>query len=200
MIISMSDILCVTNRRLCREDFLARIEKIAASHPTGMILREKDLTEKEYEALAVEVLGICRKYHTACILHSFAATAEKLGCRALHLPLPLLRSLSMKEKEHFTVLGASCHSVADAMEAETLGCTYITAGHIFDTDCKKGLPGRGLGFLQEICSSVSLPVYAIGGINAENLAQVKAAGAKGACIMSTAMMCDDVKKVLGDLS
>ncbi|MGN0486320.1 MAG: thiamine phosphate synthase [Acutalibacteraceae bacterium] len=196
----MSDILCVTNRRLCREDFLVRIEKIAASRPAGIILREKDLTEKEYEALAVEVLAICRQYHTPCILHSFAATAEKLGCRALHLPLPRLRSLSAKEKENFTILGASCHSVADAMESEALGCTYITAGHIFDTDCKKGLPGRGLGFLQEICSSVSLPVYAIGGINAENLAQVKAAGAKGACIMSTAMMCDDVKKVLGDLS
>lgn len=196
----MSDILCVTNRRLCREDFLARIEKIAASRPAGIILREKDLTEKEYEALAVEVLAICRKYHTPCILHSFAATAKKLGCRALHLPLPRLRGLPAKERENFTVLGASCHSVADAMEAEALGCTYITAGHIFDTDCKKGLPGRGLGFLKEICSSVSLPVYAIGGINAENLAQVKAAGAKGACIMSTAMMCDDVKKVLGDLS
>ena len=49
MIISMSDILCVTNRALCKEDFLQRVEKIAANHPKGIILREKDLSEEEYK-------------------------------------------------------------------------------------------------------------------------------------------------------
>ena len=131
-----------------------------------------------------------------CILHNFVNTAHTLQHTALHLPLPVLRSLSEPERHSYRILGASCHSVADAKEAETLGCTYITAGHIFDTGCKKGLPGRGLEFLQEVCTCVSIPVYAIGGICPENLASVKAAGAAGACIMSSAMTCEDTESFL----
>ena len=82
----------------------------------------------------------------------------------------------------------------DAIAAESLGCTYITAGHIFATDCKKGLPGRGLNYLHEISTAISIPVYAIGGISADNIAAVRAAGAAGACVMSGAMQCDDVRQ------
>lgn len=49
-------------------------------------------------------------------------------------------------------------------EAEQLGASYLTAGHIYATDCKRGLPPRGLGFLKEVCREVSIPVYGIGGI------------------------------------
>ena len=48
----MSDILCVTSRSLCREDFLTRLERIAAAGPAGVILREKDLPPEDYRALA----------------------------------------------------------------------------------------------------------------------------------------------------
>ena len=122
-----------------------------------------------------------------CILHNFARTAEKLKHDAIHLPLPVLRTLCVEERKAFKVLGASCHSIEDAKEAERLGCTYITAGHIFETDCKKGLKGRGLDFLGEVCESVSIPVYAIGGIDAQNFEEIKKTGAYGACIMSGLM-------------
>lgn len=190
----MSDILCVTNRALCRGNFLRQIEQIASAQPAGIILREKDLPQTEYHALAADVLSICRKYNTPCILHSFASVATALRCDALHLPLPLLQRLSADERQKFGVLGASCHSAEDAIAAESLGCTYITAGHIFVTDCKKGLPGRGLDFLREISAAVSIPVYAIGGIDADNIAAVRAAGAAGACVMSGAMQCDNVRQ------
>lgn len=196
MITSMSDILCVTNRTLCKGDFLKRIEKIASAHPAGIILREKDLSEAEYKELAEMVIKICNKYGTPCILHSFAGIAAELKCTALHLPLHILRILSDDEKAMFSTLGASCHSVEDAIEAEKLGCTYITAGHVFDTDCKKGLPGRGLDFLVKVCEEVSVPVYAIGGIRADNIADVRNAGAAGACVMSGSMVCKDVRKYL----
>lgn len=195
----MSDILCITNRLLCREDFLTRIEKIAGAHPSGIVLREKDLQEDEYRKTAVKVLEICQRHQTPCILHSFPGVALQLGCTAIHLPLSVLRSLPDRDKAKFTVIGASCHSVEEAKEAERLGCTYITVGHIFDTDCKKGLPGRGFDFLKNICQSVCVPVYAIGGIRAENIMQVQNAGAKGACVMSGIMTCDNVRKYLGDL-
>lgn len=56
----MSDILCVTNRSLCREDFLTRLERIAAAGPAGVILREKDLPPEDYRALAERALALCR--------------------------------------------------------------------------------------------------------------------------------------------
>lgn len=182
-----SDIICITNRRLCGRDFLLQVEKIAGAHPKAVILREKDLSEKEYEDLGAEVIKICEKYDTPCILHSFSQAAKKLGCKGIHLPLPLLESMTEKERSDFSVLGASCHCLEDAFRARRLGCTYITAGHIFDTDCKAGTPGRGLDFLKEICQKVELPVYAIGGITPENIQKVKQAGAFGACVMSGLM-------------
>lgn len=187
----MSDVICVTNRKLCREDFFVRIEKIAKANPKAIILREKDLSESDYGALAFEIMKICRKYGTPCILHNFVNVALKLKSGYIHLPLSVLRKMSSAEKSQFSVIGASCHSADDAEEAEKLGCSYITAGHIFDTECKKGLPGRGLDFLDEVCKRVTVPVYAIGGIDKDNYADVCRAGASGVCVMSGLMLCDD---------
>ena len=89
----------------------------------------------------------------------------------------------------FRQIGSSVHSVEDALKAESLGADYLTAGHIYTTDCKKGLPPRGLVFLEEVCRRVSIPVYAIGGIkiNEKQLQEVMDCGAKGGCIMSGMM-------------
>ena len=113
-----------------------------------------------------------------------------------HLPLHILREMTAEQKGAFRVIGASCHSVEEAVEAQGLGCMYITAGHVFETDCKKDLPGRGLDFLKAVCGSVSIPVYAIGGISAGNLCAVRGAGASGACVMSGLMRCEDPKTYL----
>ena len=195
----MSDILCVTNRKLCREDFLIRIEKIASAHPSGIMLREKDLDEAEYMNLARDVIKICKRYDIPCILHTFTEVAKALNSDALHLPLNLLRTLSEKDKSRFSALGTSCHSAEDAIYAQKQDCSYITVGHIFDTDCKKGLPGRGLEFLKSVCESVSIPVYAIGGITPDNICDIRKCGAYGACVMSGLMICDNVDKYLGEL-
>ena len=53
--------------------------------------------------------------------------------------------------------------------------------------------------MKSVCESVSIPVYAIGGIGCENIQSVRAVGAKGACIMSGLMRCEDVKSYLKDL-
>jgi len=195
----MCDILCVTNRLLCQEPFPVRVERVAKAGPRGIILREKDLSEAEYQVLAGQVLEICRRYGVSCILHSFVSAAIALGCPAIHLPLSRLRTLTDTEKQAFSVLGASCHSASEAMEAQELGCSYITAGHVFETACKAGLPGRGLSFLEEVAARVSIPVYAIGGISADNIAAVRSAGAAGGCVMSALMTCADPADFLGNM-
>ncbi len=189
-------ILSVTNRKLCREEFLSRIERIAAANPAGIILREKDLSEEEYRSLAEQVLNICRKQGTPCILHSFYQTALELECDSVHLPLPVLMGMEPGRRKKFRILGASCHSAEDAVLAEKMGCCYLTAGHVFETDCKKGLPGRGMDFLEQVCRSVSVPVYAIGGITAAHMGRIRQAGAAGACVMSGLMTCGDPKEYL----
>lgn len=193
----MYNILCVTNRRLCSGDFIERIEEIRNAEPCGIILREKDMTEQEYAALAEKVIKSCGNSRTKIILHTFYKTAMELGCKNLHMPLPLLRD--MPDRDYFTTLGASCHSVSQAKEAQALGCTYITAGHVFDTDCKKGLPGRGLDFLSEVCRSVTIPVFAIGGINEKNVSSVVNSGAHGACVMSSVMQRENADEYLKNL-
>ena len=195
----MCKIICITNRSLCGNNFLSRLEAVAAAHPDAVILREKDLPEAEYLRLAEQAKAICEKHQTPLILHSFPNAAKALSHKAIHLPMPILRTLSAEERSYFSVLGASCHSVEEAKEAERFGCTYITAGNVFETDCKKGLPGKGVEFLREICESVNIDVYALGGISARNIAEVMRSGADGACIMSGFMKAENPKKLMEEL-
>ena len=188
----MSKIICVTNRKLCQDDFLTRIEKIASHKPKTIILREKDLSEDEYETLASEVMAICAKYDVLCTLHNFVDTAVKLKAEAIHMTYAALRTMSADDKGHFKMIGASCHTAEEARKAQIAGCTYIIAGHLFDTLSKKGLQPRGLDFFKEVLEQVTIPVYAIGGIRPVNVSAVMKTGASAACMMSGFMQCEDV--------
>ena len=182
----MYKILAVTNRKLCKGDFLEQISTIAKSNVEGIILREKDLTEKEYHQLASQVVAICDEYKKRCILHTYIDVALEKKISNIHLPLAVAKEQSDRIGE-FETLGISTHSIEDAIEAQRLGATYITAGHIFATDCKKGVPPRGLIYLEEVCNAVSIPVYGIGGITMENAKEVINCGAEGICMMSSLM-------------
>ena len=182
--------ICVTNRTLCRDDFLTRIDHIAKKGVAdAILLRAKDLTEREYLELAEKVLSICKAHNRRCILHTYYKAAKELGCKEIHLPLPLLQKMREEgEKQWFTTVGTSVHSLKQANLAMHLQADYMTAGHIFETDCKKGLPGRGLSFLSKVVCKSEVPVYGIGGISADNAGQIMETGAAGVCIMSGFML------------
>lgn len=181
---SMYRKICVTNRTLALHPFEEQIARVLATKPYALILREKDLNEADYEKLAEEVRSLCDDSETQLILHSFPDVAAKLGVSALHMPLAKFLAMTDEEKAPFTTRGVSVHSVEDAIFAKRAGATYVTAGHVFATDCKKGLPGRGLDFLRAVCAAVDIPVYAIGGIDEANADSCIAAGAAGVCMMS----------------
>ena len=182
-------IIAVSNRKLCNRPFLEQIERVCKIHPEAVILREKDLTEEEYRILAKEVMNICSRYQVSCILHNFWETAIELGSTSVHLPLQVLQKTTDEEKKKFTKIGISIHSVEEAKEAERLGASYLTAGHIYATDCKKGLLPRGREFLEEVCKEVNISVYGIGGIkfDEEQWNDMEKCGAVGGCIMSGMM-------------
>ena len=182
-------IIAVTNRKLYERPLLDQIRRIVEKKPYAIILREKDLPEPEYEELAAQVLPVCREGGVTCILHTYAGAARRLGCKSIHMPLWLLEERVQEAPDFirnygFQDVGVSTHSLEDAQKAEALGATYVTAGHIFVTDCKKGLEPRGLEFLKNVCDGVKIPVFAIGGIHPFNQEEPIKAGAAGVCMMS----------------
>lgn len=178
-------VVCVTCRSLCPRSLEDQIERIAAAGVKRLILREKDLPEDEYIALAARVLERCDLHGVECIIHNYPQAARRLGVRKLHIPLHLLTADICAE---FDTVGSSVHSAEDALKAQGMGAAYVTAGHIFATDCKRGLAPRGLDFLSGVCRAVDIPVYAIGGINWDNMQFALDAGAQGVCIMSGLMI------------
>lgn len=185
-------LIAVTDSASCPRPLSEQIErltKLTELRPQAVILRAKSLDKAAYRTLALQAQQSCEAAGIALILHSDWQLARELGISMLHLPLALLRQISEYERAYFTWLSTSVHSVGEAQEAQELGATVLIAGHIYTTQCKAGLAPRGLGFLQAVCSAVSLPVYAIGGIgfDATQHAELQANGARGACVMSAYM-------------
>lgn len=181
-------LICVTNRKLCKDDFLVRLNQIAKGKPHAILLREKDLCTMEYETLARRISELCLDHKVELIINHNIEVAAKINCPSIHLSMQSIKNYK-NEIKLFSRIGASVHSVSEAIEAQHLGANYLIAGHIFATDCKKGVPPRGLSFLKEVCESVEIPVFAIGGISQNNVKEVRATGVKGICVMSEAMTC-----------
>ena len=185
-------LIAVTDSASCPRPLAEQIErltKLTELRPQAVILRAKALDKAAYRTLALQAQQSCEAAGIPLILHSDWQLARELGISRLHLPLAFLRQISEYERAYFTWLSTSVHSVGEAQEAQALGATVLIAGHIYTTQCKAGLAPRGLGFLQSVCSAVRLPVYAIGGIgfDAAQHAELKANGARGACVMSAYM-------------
>lgn len=180
--------IVITNRHLVQGDFLEQLEKVTKLHPHALILREKDLTDDAYESLAKKVFDLCKREDITFFLHTKIEIARKIGCQNIHLSIPVLKGLSEPEKkaltEDFCEISISCHSMEDVEIAMAGGATQIILGTIFETECKKGVLGKGVEFVREICQKCPLPVYAIGGMNLQRLPLVIDAGAAGCCMMS----------------
>lgn len=180
--------IVITNRHLVQGDFLKQLEKVTKLHPHALILREKDLTDDAYESLAKKVFDLCKREDITFFLHTKIEIARKIGCQNIHLSIPMLKGLSETEKkaltEDFCEISISCHSMEDVEIAMAGGATQIILGTIFETECKKGVLGKGVEFVREICQKCPLPVYVIGGMNLQRLLLVIDAGAAGCCMMS----------------
>ena len=188
----MFRIICVTNRKLCAADFISRLSEISRGGADYVILREKDLSEADYAELAERALAVCGG---KLVIHGTGAMPLLRRLPRIHLPLAVLENNPNLRREA-ELLGVSVHSPEEAKRAEALGADYATAGHVFATDCKRGVPGRGLDFLKATAASVRIPVYAIGGISAQNVAAVRGAEAAGACVMSGLMSCPNARAEL----
>lgn len=190
----------MTNRHLACGDFAEQLERIASAGVGGILLREKDMEEGEYRVMAEQAEQICRPYGVPLIPHTFVRAARQLGFRRIHLSWKAFLNMDGDDRAWFDEISVSIHSAEEAAEAGRLGAAWVTAGHIFATDCKKGVPPRGTVFLRQVCREAALPVYAIGGVSPDNAAACIKAGAAGVCVMSALMRAEDPKQVLRGFS
>ena len=194
----------ISNRKLCENENLEKqIKKIFSAYEKKIILknfeivaltlREKDLDKNKYLNLVKKIYPICKKYGIDLILHQNydLNLDEKYNIEGIHLSYEIFKSLNKNIREKlikkYKRIGVSIHSLEEAKDVENLGATYVVAGHIFETDCKKGLEPRGLNFIKELSSILTIPIFAIGGINEENSNLVLNSGAFGVCMMSSLM-------------
>ena len=194
----------ISNRKLCENENLEKqIKKIFSAYEKKIILkkfeivsltlREKDLDKNEYLKLIEKIYPICQKYKINLILHQNydLNLDDKYNIEGIHLSYSIFKSLNQNIKaeliKKYKRIGVSIHSLDEAKEVESLGASYVVAGHIFETDCKKGLEPRGLKFIKDLSSALSIPIFAIGGIDEKNSLSVINSGAFSVCMMSTLM-------------
>ena len=194
----------ISNRKLCENENLERqIEKIFSAYEKKIILedfeivaltlREKDLNKNEYLNLVKKIYPICKKHKINLILHQNydLNLDDRYMIKGLHLSYKIFKSLNKNIREDFIKkykrIGVSIHSLDEAKEVENLGASYVVAGHIFETDCKKGLEPKGLKFVEELSSILTIPIFAIGGIDEKNSQSVIDSGAFSVCMMSSLM-------------
>ncbi|MEW6730396.1 MAG: thiamine phosphate synthase [Acidobacteriota bacterium] len=183
-------LLClITNRRTLNRyvddtNFVPLLDLCQRAADTGIDLiqiREKDLPTDQLSKLVEAVVSITEGSDTSVLVNDRVDIALTCGAKGVHLrsdslPVEAVRQLT---GENF-IIGASSHSVTEAIMAAEAGASFVLFGPVFATPSKE-IYGAPLG-LQQLTQAVQLakcPVLALGGINLENSSEVLATGAAG---------------------
>jgi len=195
---SNSPIVCyVTDRKALGDNnrferLIATIRTAVAAGVDWVQIREKDLAARDLLALATAAVSAAqenRKDPTArsrVIVNDRLDVALAASAAGVHLgrnSIPVAqvaRWRSADEVRSEFLIGASCHDIDEARQAEAQGANYIFFGPVFDTPSKRpfGAP-QGIARLAEACRAMRIPVIAIGGVDGENAAECLGAGAAG---------------------
>ncbi|TAN60039.1 thiamine phosphate synthase [bacterium] len=134
------------------------------------------------------------------IINDRADIAKLSGADGLHLgqsDLPIKSARALLGPR--AIIGKSCHSLKQALNAEKEGADYVSIGPIFKTPTKPGYRAVGLGLLREARTRLKVPIVAIGGINKDNIALIKKANVKTAAVVRAVCKSKNVTKAVGDL-
>ena len=152
---------------------------------TCLQLREKTASAGEILALARTLLPLCRARKVPLLINDRVDIALAAGADGVHLgqddlPLPEARALLGPDR----ILGATAHTVEEALRAQAEGADYLGVGAMFPTGTKTDTVPTSADTLKAICAAVSIPVVAIGGVNAQNLPTLAGTGIAGAAVVS----------------
>jgi thiamine-phosphate pyrophosphorylase len=173
-----------------------QLAELACSGGAHVIqLRDKQLPEEEFARVAARVLAICRAHGAQLIVNDRVHVAKAVGADGVHVGRDDVRVQDARVvMGTLAVIGTSAANAAEAQQAHRAGADYIGVGHVFATSTKQksGVP-IGLAVLEDATRNTSRPVIAIGGINAENAADVLRTGAHGIAVISAVCAAKDPK-------
>ena len=184
----------VTDRsNICNLTLYEQIEKALQGGVTCLQLREKNLSEDEFISEAVKVKELCLRYNVPLIINDNADVAIKSGADGVHVgiedaPVDELR----KKLPKGFIIGATAKTIEQAKAAEKAGADYIGVGAVFPSPTKTNAIRITHNELQQICSAVSIPAVAIGGINYDNIDELKGGCMEGVAVVSAIFSADDI--------
>lgn len=186
----------VTDREILKgRDLKKAVEDSIKGGVTIVQVREKDISTREFYDVALSVKQVTDYYKVPLIINDRLDIAQAVNASGVHLgqsdmELTIARKILGQDK----IIGISAGTAEEAKIAEKNGADYIGAGAIFFTGSKKDIDTPiGTEGLNKVCTSVNIPVVAIGGVNSENAEAVLKAGADGLSVISAILGYDDVK-------
>lgn len=191
----VTDEACLHGRPL-----LGCVEEALAAGVTLVQYRAKAADGGVLYAEACRLKELCDKYNVPLIINDRLDIALAVGAAGVHLgqddlPCAVARRLLGED----FIIGVSAHNPAEAVQAVSEGADYLGCGAVFGTATKHDVAKLGLENLRAIRKAVAVPMVGIGGITADNYAEVLATGADGAAIVSGILAQDDIGAVVKKL-
>jgi len=196
----------VTSQSLSRGRTTLQIVGAALEAGVRLVqLREKDLPDPEFLALATEVRAMTMDSGALLIINDRVDTALETGADGVHLGLDDSPISAARERGPDLVIGASTHSVDEARRAQEQGASYINIGPLFETRTKAwGDKFLGLEGLREISAVSGLPFTVMGGIKLDHVPDLVREGARTIAVVTAITAADDpaaeVQKFLAAIS
>lgn len=157
-------------------------------------LREKHLPFDEFLAEAREVKKLCAKYSVPLIINDNTEIALESGADGVHIGQDDGSVSEIRRTAgNRLIVGVSAHNVEEALAAENAGADYLGSGAVFGSATKSNVHTLPIETLKSICSSVKIPVVAIGGINESNMIRLAGTGIDGVAVISAIFGAVDIE-------
>lgn len=177
-----------------------QVEEIVQSGATFIQLREKNLDYDSFVTEGREIRKITDRYNIPFVINDNIDVALAVGADGVHVGQKDLEARKCRELiGEDMILGVSAQTKEQALLAEKSGADYIGVGAVFETSTKTDAKPVSYDTLKEICSSVSIPVIAIGGINEDNIQKLKGSHIDGVAVISAVFAARDKKKAVKTL-
>jgi 8-oxo-dGTP diphosphatase len=170
---------------LNKEVFLKKLELHLKSGIKLVQLRAKELTEAEYISLARSVMKLRLKYNAIVILNTDIKIAESLNGDGVHLSSSILMGLTVRPFAKDKIISAACHNLEQLEKARLIGADLVTLSPVNNTNTHPEAIPLGWNKFSQLCKSVNIPIYALGGIDESDLAFAITQGAYGISAISS---------------
>lgn len=191
----------VTDRKWVGEKtLLQQVEESIKGGVTFVQIREKELDDSLFLDEAIKIKALCERYQVPFVVNDNVEIAIKSNANGVHvgqddMEASNVRELIGKDK----ILGVSVQTLEQAIEAEKKGADYLGVGAVFPTNSKDDAAEVSLETLKIICQNVNIPVVAIGGINLNNINQLKNTGIAGVALISAIFANKDIESATKEL-